>query len=290
MSPVPSTRAIGSVLRAGAVLLVACALAAPAAGAGERGPPRYWPAFTYPSAAQVRAASEYAAARGTPVAFAVLREGGPVRGYEVDEPFSSASASKALMLAAELRRLRDSGEELDSGTRGTLEAMITYSDNASADVIYGRVGDLGMTEVAERAGMTSFAVVPGYWGGAQITAADMARFYIGLNRNLVAPYRSFGRRLLSQITEEQRWGIPQGAGRGWRVYFKGGWRPYEVEETSGPVTHQAGLLRYRNGERVALAVLTEEVPGDPGGYETIEEITRLLLRPPPTGPLRWPPA
>ena len=92
------------------------------------------------------------------------------------------------------------------------------------------------------------------------------------------------------ITEEQRWGIPQGAGRGWRIYFKGGWRPYEVEDTSGPVTHQAGLLRYRNGERVALAVLTGEVPGDPGGYGTIEEIARLLLRPPPTGPLRWPSA
>ena len=194
------------------------------------------------------------------------------------------------MLAAELRRLRDSGEPLDASTRSTLEAMITYSDNGSADVIYGRVGDAGMADVAERAGMTSFEPIPGYWGGAQITAADMARFYLGLNRNLVRPYRAFGLRTLAGITESQRWGIPQGAGPGWTIFFKGGWRPYEVEETSGPVTHQAALLRYRNGERVALAVLTEEVPGDPGGYGTIEEVARLLLRPPPTGPLRWPAA
>ena len=290
MASTPSTRELRAGRRATAIF-AACALAAAApgagAGSGEKAQ-RYWPEFTYPSAAHLRAASDYAASRGTPVAFAVLRARGPVRGYAVDEAFSSASASKVLMLAAELRRLRDAGEPLDASTRETLEAMITYSDNGAADVIYGRVGDLGMAEVAERAGMTSFEPVPGYWGGAQITAADMARFYLGLDRNLVRPYRAFGYRVLSQITESQRWGIPQGIGKGWRIYFKGGWRPYEVEETSGPVTHQAALLRYRNGERLALAVLTDEVPGDPGGYETIEEIARLLLRPPPTGPLRWP--
>jgi hypothetical protein len=116
----------------------------------------------------------------------------------------------------------------------------------------------------------------------------MARFFLGLRRNLVRPYRAFGLRTLAGITEAQRWGIPQGAGPGWTVYFKGGWRPYATEGTSGPVTHQAALLRYRNGQRLALAVLTEESPGEPGGYETIEEIARLLLRPPPLGPLRWP--
>jgi beta-lactamase class A len=282
-----------------AVLLLAAALAAGAGAAGQsdarpdRERPaagRYWPAFPYPSGAQMRAAAGYAAARSAPVSFAVLRPGGRPRGLDVDLQFSSASASKVLMLAAELRRLRDSDAPLDSSTRETLEAMITYSDNGAADLIYARVGDTGMSEVAERAGMRSFEPVPGYWGGAQITAADMARFYLGLNRNLVQPYRGFGRRLLAGITETQRWGIPRAAGPGWRIFFKGGWRPYAVEETSGPVSHQAALLRYRNGERLALAILTEEAPGDPGGFETIEEVARRLLRPPPPGPLRWPAA
>ena len=286
--------------RGGAAVLLATLLAVGATGAPgkdldptDRDRPataRHWPAFSYPSRAQVRAAAAYAAARSVPVSFAVLRPGGRVRGLDAEIQFSSASASKVLMLAAELRRLRDAGEPLDAATRQTLEAMITHSDNGSADAIYARVGDAGISDVAERAGMSSFEPIPGYWGGAQITAADMARFYLGLNRNLVGPHRAFGRMLLEGITESQRWGIPQAAGSGWRIFFKGGWRPYEVEETSGPVTHQAALLRYRNGERLALAILTEEVPGDPGGFETIEEIARLLLRPPPPGPLRWPAA
>ena len=117
------------------------------------------------------------------------------------------------MLAAELRRLRDANEPLDSSTRETLTAMITYSDNASADAIYARVGDAGMSDVAERAGMRSFDPTPGYWGGAQITAADMARFYLHLRQNLVRRYRRFGLHLLESITESQRWGIPQAAGQ-----------------------------------------------------------------------------
>ena len=257
-------------------------------GSPARAAARFWPSPPYPEASALRDARTFALSRGTSISFAVLRPGRPVRGLAVNEQFSSASASKALLLAAELRRLRDEGSALDEGTRRTLESMITYSDNAAAGVIYARVGDAGMEEVAARAGMESFATIPGYWGGAQITAADMARFYLRLRRNLVRPHRRFGLRALESVTESQRWGIPQGAGRGWRIWFKGGWRPPATEETSGPVTHQAALLRYRNGQRLALAVLTEESPGTYGGFEAIAGIARRLLRPPPPGPGRWP--
>lgn len=271
-----------------ALSLVAIAIAVPAIAAAGATARDWWPAFRYPSANQLERATAFARSRGGPVAFAVLRRRSHVRGYEVDLPFSSASASKVLLLAAELRRLRDAGVSLDAATRQTLTAMISYSDNDAADEIYARVGDAGMADVAERAGMGSFAAVPGYWGGAQITAADLARFYLHLRRNLVQPYRRFGLRVLETIAEEQRWGIPQAAGRGWRIWFKGGWRPYELQETSGPVTHQGALLRYRKGQELALAVLTAEPPGTYGGYAAVEGVARRLLRPPPAGPRRWP--
>jgi beta-lactamase class A len=274
--------------RRGPLALLVTALALSATASDSALAERWWPSFRYPSEKQLERATGFAQSRGGPIAFAVLRPHGHVRGYQVDLPFSSASASKVLLLAAELRRLRDAGLPLDSSTRETLRAMITYSDNDAANAIYARVGDAGMAAAAEQGGMHSFAAVPGYWGGAQITAADMARFYLGLRRNLVRPYRRFGLRLLREITDEQRWGIPQAAGRGWRIWFKGGWRPIEVEETSGPVTHQAGLLRYREGQELALAILTEEAPGTYGGFAAIEGIARSVLRPPPQGPRRWP--
>ena len=242
--------------------------------------PKVWPRPGYPAPRAVRRAPRFAAIQGD-VSFAVIDRSLGLRGYDYDRQFSSASVSKALLLAAELRRLEREGLPLDDGTRALLQPMITYSDNRAADAVYAEVGDGGLEEVAERAGMRTFEPVPGYWGGARITAADMARFFDRLEANLPRPHRRYAMRLLSRITPVERWGIPQAVGRGWTVWFKGGWRPPGEKENSGPVTHQAALLEHRRGERVALAVLTNEPPGG-SSFATIEGIAeRLLSSPPP---------
>jgi beta-lactamase class A len=277
-----------------AVIVAAAIPPLTAAASRDSAPPRdttgsrpeaAWPRVTYPSSAAVREAQHFAARWGD-VSFAVIDAGGGLRGYEADRPYSSASASKALLLAAEFRSLKEAGEPLDSGTRALLEAMITYSDNDAGGGVYARVGDTGVEEVAERAGMRDFEVDPGVWGGAQIAAGDMARFYYRLERNLVGRYRDYGMALLANVTATQRWGIPAAAGSGWRVWFKGGWRPSGQEGTTGAVTHQAALLVHRSGQRLGLAVLSNEAPGEGGGFSAIEGITeRLLAKPPRFG--RW---
>lgn len=246
-----------------------------------------WPRVVYPSGAAVRATQRFAAGWGD-LSFAVIDRVGGVRGYEADRQYSAASASKALLLAAELRRLRDEKERLDAGTRALLEPMIVYSDNDAAGGVYARVGDAGLQEVAERARMRSFEAVPGFWGGAQLTAADLARFYWRLEANLVGRHRNYGLRLLAGITESQRWGIPTAAGGAWRVWFKGGWRPPGEEETSGPVTHQGALLEHRGGQRLALAVLSNEAPDAGGGFSAIEGVVGRLLEEPPPRRSGWP--
>ena len=240
---------------------------------------KVWPPAVYPPPAAVRRAQRFAAARG--VSFAVIDRSLGLRGYDQDRQFSSASVSKALLLAAELRRLDREGLPLDGDTRALLEPMITYSDNGAADAVYARVGDEGLDEVAERAGMSDFVPTPGFWGGDQITAADMARFFYRLDANLPGPHRAYAKRLLARITPVERWGIPEVLGGGWSIWFKGGWRPPGGEHNSGPVTHQAGLLEHRGGERLALAVLTDEAPWGGGGFETIEGLARRLLAKPP---------
>jgi beta-lactamase class A len=240
---------------------------------------RVWPRAAYPPPAAIRRAQEYAAARG--ISFAVIDRAIGLRGYDYDRQFSSASVSKALLLAAELRRLQRESLPLDGETKALLEPMITYSDNRAADAIYARVGDAGLQDVASRAGMGSFEPVPGFWGGNQITASDIARFFHRLEANLPRPHRRYAMGLLARITPVERWGIPQAIGGGWSIWFKGGWRPPGQEQTSGAVTHQAALLEHRRGERVALAVLTEEAPGS-SSFATIEGIAEILLsRPPP---------
>jgi len=247
---------------------------------------RMWPRIPYPPPRAIRGAQDVAASRGD-VSFAVIDASIGLRGYDVDRQFSSASISKALLLAAELRRLDRDGLPLDSETRELLEPMVTYSDNDAADTVYGEVGDEGLEEVARRAGMRDFEATPGFWGGDQITAADMARFFYRLEANLAGPHRAYAKRLLADIAPVERWGIPQAAGHGWSVWFKGGWRPAGQEHTTGAVTHQAALLVHRGGERVALAVLSDEAPGDEGGFAAIEGVTERLLSTPPPGRRGW---
>ncbi|HKH23537.1 MAG TPA: serine hydrolase [Solirubrobacterales bacterium] len=247
--------------------------------ASARSHHKVWPRLAYPPARDIRRAAEIAEARGD-IAFALIDSSVGLRGYDADRAYSSASVSKALLLAAELRRLERDHEPLDGATKALLEPMITYSDNRAAEAIYARVGDAGLEEVAARAGMRSFQAVPGFWGGDKVTAADLARFFYRLDANLPRRYRRYGKSLLARIAPVERWGIPQETGRGWSIWFKGGWRPAGQEQTSGPVTHQAALLVHRSGERVALAVLTAEAPGA-GGIALVEEIAGTLLRRPP---------
>jgi hypothetical protein len=136
--------------------------------------------------------------------------------------------------------------------------------------------------------MEDFEPTPGFWGGDKVTAADLARFFFRLEANLPGPHRAYAKGLLARITPVERWGIPQAIGHGWSVWFKGGWRPAGQEDTSGAVTHQAALLVHRGGERLALAVLTDETPGDVTGFGAIEGVARRLLAAPPPERRGWP--
>jgi beta-lactamase class A len=233
----------------------------------------------YPSQARVRDAKRFARGRPGSVSFAVIgpfRGSTKLRGRDVRTQFSSASVTKAMLLAAYLRSHKNLGVE----AKGLLRSMITVSDNDAANAIYAQVGDEGLRRVARRAGMRDFEPTPGFWGGAQITAADIARFFYRLENNLGKRHQRFGMKLLASIVSFERWGIPAGAGSGWSVWFKGGWRPGGGDHSSGAVSHQAALLRYRDGTRVAIAVLSDEAPGSEG-YGTIEGIARRLLHPAP---------
>jgi Beta-lactamase enzyme family len=221
----------------------------------------------------MRAAWRFARRRGGQVSFAVVDTRGRLRGRDADRRYISASVVKALLLAAELRRLEQAGERtIDPGTHALLTAMVAHSDNASADDVYMRVGDPGLLEVAKEAGMRRFSV-SGHWANAQVTAADLALFFSRARELLPRRHRRTGLRLLASIEREQSWGVPRAAGRRWRVHFKGGWR----ETERGELVHQAAWLR-GHGRTMAIAVLTDAQRSRVYGIHTVRGIADRLLR------------
>lgn len=205
------------------------------------------------------------------ISFAIVGRDGRLRGHREHATYPSASIVKAMLLAAELRRLTAEGLPADPSTRSLLEAMITYSDNDAATAIYNRVGDAGLHAVAERVGMEDFEVSTS-WGYARVSAADMTRLFAGLDDLLPNAQAELGKGLLGSIVPDQSWGIPAATGAGWSVRFKGGWRETDL----GQLVHQAAELR-DGDRRLALAVLTDGQPSMGAGIETIEGVTRRLL-------------
>ena len=151
--------------------------------------------------------------------------------------------------------------------------MIHVSDNGAASQTQSYVGDAGLDDVAHEADMTDFSVF-GSWGSAMLTPADQARFFFSMDALIPHEFVGYARFLLSTIATYESWGIPAIARpRGYRVFFKGGWRP----TPRGQLVNQIARLE-GHGHRFALAVMTDGDPSMAYGIETIQRVTAALLR------------
>jgi hypothetical protein len=226
------------------------------------------PAALY-TARSVQAAQLWASTRPGVVAFAVMGEGGRLRGWRRTFAFPSASVVKAMLMVAQLRAAGPA--PIAPAVGRELELMVTESDNDAALAVFARVGRAGLDQVARAVRMAGFSVA-GHLFDARITPADQVRLFLRIDRIVPRRHRADARRLLGSVIAPQRWGIARVAERrGFTPYFKGGWRPGLV--------HQAALLE-RGSRRVALAVLTSGQRATPEGIATIEGIARrVLVRP-----------
>ena len=251
-------------LAAAALAVAATAFAAPPLDATPR-------ASGYPWPQRIAAAERFADVRAGAVSFAVVDEGGELRGDHVDRVHNSASVVKVMFMVALLREPGVRDDALSGAERALLKPMIQRSDNQSAAAIYNRVGEGALYELARDAGMSRFTTQP-TWGLSEITPGEQARFFWRLERYIPERHENYAMRLLSRIVPSQRWGIPPAAPRGWKLHFKGGWsgRPsWRI--------NQVMLLR-RPQRRFSVAILTREQPSKNYGQQTIEGVARRLLR------------
>ena len=227
-------------------------------------------AYVHPWAKRVAAATAYARSRTGRVAFAVIDDKGRIRGWHVDEQHRSASVVKAMFLVAYLGRIP--GRDLTRADRALLKPMIVRSDNNAATRTRAITGPGRVYGVAKRAGMTRF-VLKNAWGDTLITAADQARLFAKIDLLVPKRHRDYARKLLASIIPEQRWGIPRALPRGWRIFFKGGWRPLSGRN----LVNQSAFIE-KSDRRVSIAVLTDGNPSHEYGTETLRGVARRVLR------------
>jgi len=238
-------------------------LAASACAAAADAPDRRW----RPGLEQARA---YAATRAGTISFAVRTDS---RLYRSDayRSFRSASVVKAMLMVAYLNHPSVRSRPLTQADHALLDPMVRWSSNVAASRVRDFVGNGALVDLARRAGMGRFTVALN-WGDSQITAAGQTKLFLRVDRYVVARHRRAALRLLATIVPEQRWGIARVRRSGWRLYFKGGWG-----DGSGAVDHQVALLRH--GERrIAVAIMTADNPSHAYGKQTLEGISRRLLR------------
>ena len=239
--------------------------------------PRY--AGGFPTQAAVGAAERYLAGRQGHTALAVINTRGQISGVNLDRQFITGSVVKAMLLVAYLRRLAAMGQrQIDSTSNSLLTPMVEASDNTAATHVWEIVGDSGLEALARAAGMTHFAA-PAFaswgteWATALLTARDQARFFYEMDSLIPHEFDHYARYLLSNIEPYESWGIPAVARPlGYQVFFKGGWRP----SPDIYLVHQIARLE-KNGQKFAIAIMTDGDPDEAYGIATIEGATRVLL-------------
>jgi beta-lactamase class A len=201
-------------------------------------------------------------------AVAVVDTAGVLHGWNQNRQFVTASVIKAMLLVEYLR----THTSISASALATLTPMIEVSDNNAAEAIYHIVGDGGLYALARAAGMKRFAIY-GQLFGAQLTAADQARFFYRLPALVPTAHRALALYLLSHVVSYQSWGIPAVAKpRGWQVWFKGGWRGTSI----GQLVHQVARL-HKGARTFSMAVFTDGDPSQGYGIETIQGVTARVL-------------
>jgi hypothetical protein len=214
-------------------------------------------------------AKRYANRQAGEVAFALIDEGGRIKGLHMASTAPAASLFKVMLLVAYLRERHQ--DRLSNHDRSLLGPMIRRSDSVAATTVRDIVGRKRIKRLAQISGMRDFRY-HWVWGMSQTSPRDQVRFMYRLRSYVPAPHRRYARYLLSHIVRSQRWGIGRVAPSGWRLFFKGGWG-----SGTGLVDHQVALLK-RGRRKVALAVFTQFTPDHRYGKQTLRGVAARLLR------------
>jgi beta-lactamase class A len=211
--------------------------------------------------------------------------------YHMRQHFYSASAVKAAILAALLRKTQEQHRGLTAREKADAWLMITQSNNAAATRLWNDVGLRGMQHFFNLAGMKATKLNSwGAWGLTQITAHDetlLLRLLMTHGSVLTDQSRRYELYLMHHVIASQTWGVRAGAPKLFSWHIKNGWAPLLSRAWT---VNSIGCFRYKVRD-YTIVVLTNDNPGSGAGYgiATIEAIARVINRAlnPNSGPV-WP--
>jgi beta-lactamase class A len=202
---------------------------------------------------------------------------GLVLGRQPDSPFVLASVAKVYILSAYLDQLAREERKITESDMELAQAMIEFSDNHSASVLWKRIGGAaGLAAFLQSHGMEPLwpAGEENEWGTLEASPRQVATLLweLTLGRLLDPESTQIVFALLSHVTEDQRWGVSAGVtARGSSVYVKNGWYP----EEDGWRLNSAGVVKTPATDYV-LVVLSDTVESMDSGINVIEQVAGLI--------------
>ncbi|MCP3819793.1 class A beta-lactamase-related serine hydrolase [Streptomyces sp. A3M-1-3] len=226
---------------------------------------------------------------GTRVSVAVLEPRNGRRAVYGSHVHVTASLVKVDILAALLLHAQRERRALTRWEASTAASMIQSSDNASASVLWRRIGGgRGLTDANRALGLTSTQAGPGpNWGLTRTTAADQLALLSAVFEDhspLNGASRDLIQSLMGQIDAEQNWGV-SAAGSRWQL--KNGWlqRPHSQRWA----INSMGRVK-AHGSTFYLVILSHGSRSMSHGISAVEQAAQsavhaLCSTPPPVSPI-----
>lgn len=197
--------------------------------------------------------------------------------YRERRHFDSASAVKATILGALLRKVQAQHRTLTARERRLAWRMITESDNGAATALWNDVGWYRMNRFLRLAGMHQTVLNrDGYWGLTRITAHDeliLLRHLLQPNPVLTRASRRYELHLMAHVVPAQRWGVPAGVPDAFTVHVKNGWAP--LPPVPGWFVNSVGCFTYGHRD-YSIVVLTQGNPTMQYGVGTVEDVAGVI--------------
>ena len=229
-----------------------------------------------------RDAAAYLATRAGPAGLAVvLPDQHAVYASNGGQPFYMASIAKVVILAAVLDAARNEARELTGDELELLDYMITISDNDSATDLWFRVGRAeGIRAFLDQHGIEGIYPDPDdYWGASLASPKTLALFLSELVWGDILDHedRDYAIRLMSEVVQEQSWGIKSAVSEDTLeasiIGMKDGWYP---EEDGWWANSTGFIIPSGNKPAYAIAIMTNQQDTFEYAQETIETVALLI--------------